>query len=108
MDQLTAVLENITKAKGLSTWWALIEKGRFCEVIVYRVSTEKLKLSHFTFVEGLGDWITSSLLNGRLGFVWYKDLTIVVNKKKMWNWEIFGYTKGNKQHLQAWVDSYRG
>ena len=82
MDQLTAVLENITKAKGLSTWWALIEKGRFCEVIVYRVSTEKLKLSHFTFVEGLGDWITSSLLNGRLGFVWYKDLTIAVSKKK--------------------------
>ena len=67
----------------------------------------KLKLSHFTFVEGLGDWITSSLLNGRLGFVWYKDLTIIV-RKKMWNWEIFGYTKGKKQHLQAWVDRLQG
>ena len=26
----------------------------------------------------------------------------------MWNWEIFGYTKGNKQHLQAWVDRLQG
>lgn len=39
VDQLTHVLENITKAKGLNTWWALIGKSRLCEV-VYRISME--------------------------------------------------------------------
>lgn len=39
LNQFTLVQENVTSAKGLNTWWTLIEKSRLCEV-VYKISME--------------------------------------------------------------------
>ena len=102
VDELTPVLENIAKVKGLNTCWALIEKRRLCEVAVVRVSTERHSAGTPHRIEWLGAGITISLLNCGLSFIWHKDLPRVFRKYMILLCKILDYTKRNKQkHFQV-------